>query len=459
MNVTLKNIGTLKEATFDLDKDLTVFIGPNNTGKTYAAYCLYGLCKRYVQFGEILMDIFPAQVFEPLVNERNVELDLVELFTLKNVKALYEVIEKNFISQLPQLFALDRSAFDNSSIKFGLTTEQELVQHLKESIFHLSATSSRGLRLAYKKLEGTARIRISIEVGEGSSIDEDYLGYIRQNITYHLFHPLFQNWGVYFFPAERIGISVFSKDLFANRFTRTNELLSLDIPNRNKVFEMMSREFNVYSLVVQDAINDYEKILRSKYKEPARQEFAKLSNELEEKLLKGKLNVDADGNVLFETESKAIVKIQAAGTIIKSLAALSFYLKYTATRDQLLIIDEPEINLHPDNQRFVARILAKLSKLGVKVIVSTHSDYFIRELNNLIMLNKQHPETLALREKYRYDETEVLDHTKVGAYLFKDNKATAMEVTESGMEAATIDEEINKLNNTANDIYWTLFED
>ncbi|MBC7554244.1 MAG: hypothetical protein H7257_09715, partial [Taibaiella sp.] len=67
--------------------------------------------------------------------------------------------------------------------------------------------------------------------------------------------------------------------------------------------------------------------------------------------------------------------------------------------------------------------------------------------------------TLAMREKYEYEETEVLDHNRVGAYLFKNHTATAIEVTAAGMEAATIHEEINKLNNASNDIYWTLFED
>src|SRR5690606_36066731 len=120
---------------------------------------------------------------------------------------------------------------------------------------------------------------------------------------------------------------------------------------------------------------------------------------------------------------------------------------------------EPEINLHPDNQRVVARILAKLSNLGVKVIISTHSDYFIKELNNLMMLNKEHKEVEGLRKKYGYDQSELLDYSRVATYLFKDNTATELKVTEVGMDAGTIDEEINKLNNTANDIYWTLFEE
>lgn len=51
------------------------------------------------------------------------------------------------------------------------------------------------------------------------------------------------------------------------------------------------------------------------------------------------------------------------------------------------MIDEPELNLHPSNQRVIARFLAKLVNSGIRVIVSTHSDYFVKEINSLIMLH------------------------------------------------------------------------
>src|ERR1700733_5643991 len=45
MKIELKNIGTVKHAEIDLDKNLLIFCGPNNTGKTYVAYTLYGVYK------------------------------------------------------------------------------------------------------------------------------------------------------------------------------------------------------------------------------------------------------------------------------------------------------------------------------------------------------------------------------------------------------------------------------
>ena len=41
MIITVKNLGVIKKAEFDTSKKLTVFCGPNSTGKTYLAYVIY----------------------------------------------------------------------------------------------------------------------------------------------------------------------------------------------------------------------------------------------------------------------------------------------------------------------------------------------------------------------------------------------------------------------------------
>ena len=41
MIITVKNLGVIKKAEFDTSKKLTVFCGPNSTGKTYLAFNFY----------------------------------------------------------------------------------------------------------------------------------------------------------------------------------------------------------------------------------------------------------------------------------------------------------------------------------------------------------------------------------------------------------------------------------
>jgi len=120
------------------------------------------------------------------------------------------------------------------------------------------------------------------------------------------------------------------------------------------------------------------------------------------------------------------------------------------------MIDEPELNLHPDNQRLIARLLAKLVNKGIYVIVSTHSDYFVREINNLIMLNDPFEERDKLIQQFGYKTEEFLSPEQVVAYHFSNNSAKPMSITnESGIEAETFDSTINSLNESASTIYFT----
>lgn len=43
MKIKVNDLGAIKEGTIDLSKKLTVFCGPNGTGKTYMAYLIYAI--------------------------------------------------------------------------------------------------------------------------------------------------------------------------------------------------------------------------------------------------------------------------------------------------------------------------------------------------------------------------------------------------------------------------------
>lgn len=153
------------------------------------------------------------------------------------------------------------------------------------------------------------------------------------------------------------------------------------------------------------------------------------------------------------------IGIHITGSVVKALANLVFYLRHEASPGDLYIIDEPELTLHPDNQRKMARILARMVNAGIKVIMSTHSDYIIRELNNLMMLHTdRNPQKVEeLMAKYGYAKDDLLDHKRVGAYMFTKDVAP-IEVTEIGFEVDTIDNEINQQNNSSMEIFMDLHE-
>jgi ABC-type transporter Mla maintaining outer membrane lipid asymmetry ATPase subunit MlaF len=81
------------------------------------------------------------------------------------------------------------------------------------------------------------------------------------------------------------------------------------------------------------------------------------------------------------------------------------------------MIDEPELNLHPKNQRAFARLVAQLVNAGVKVFITTHSDYLVKEINTLIMLNQRSDHTRRVQQQHGYQDSELLDPTRVRLYM------------------------------------------
>ena len=172
--------------------------------------------------------------------------------------------------------------------------------------------------------------------------------------------------------------------------------------------------------------------------------------------MQGVILVDENGEMNFHPEGAGTgMSMHLASSSVKALSDLSFYLRHVAERGQFLIIDEPELNLHPDNQRRVAKLLVRIARSGIKVMISTHSDYIIREINNAIMLSAD--EGGELRKKYGYEEEDTITPDRVGAYLFDAKRATPIEVKPTGIEVETIELEINSLNASSQDIYFTLF--
>jgi hypothetical protein len=86
VNIAIKNLGPIGDAELDL-KPLTLFIGPNNSGKSWIAYVLAGIFgtygwQRYLRGyleGQTQTSYPPLeQAFQQLLNEGNAKIDMVQ---------------------------------------------------------------------------------------------------------------------------------------------------------------------------------------------------------------------------------------------------------------------------------------------------------------------------------------------------------------------------------------------
>ena len=103
-----------------------------------------------------------------------------------------------------------------------------------------------------------------------------------------------------------------------------------------------------------------------------------------------------------------------ASSMLSELAPLLLVLKSPNLPLDHLTIDEPEAHLHPTMQVRVASFLAALVNKGMRVVLTTHSDFFVSQFNNMMRLNEL-AERSAAAKSFSFP---VLDRSRVRALRF-----------------------------------------
>ncbi|MCD4819668.1 MAG: ATP-binding protein [Candidatus Cloacimonetes bacterium] len=96
----------------------------------------------------------------------------------------------------------------------------------------------------------------------------------------------------------------------------------------------------------------------------------------------GKINYNKDLNSLIFSKNDKSIKMNNTATGIRAFALIDLILKIGALKsNEILIIDEPEVHLHPVWQVEYAELLVLMAKeLSVKILITTHSSYFIEAI-------------------------------------------------------------------------------
>jgi hypothetical protein len=145
---------------------------------------------------------------------------------------------------------------------------------------------------------------------------------------------------------------------------------------------------------------------------------------LEGDLLKGTVDFSyPDGvpvpEIVYRTRvkrKKLEIPIRRASSTVGELAPLVLWIKYLLRPGGMLVIEEPEAHLHPENQRRVARALVRLVRAGVTVLCTTHSPLILHQVSNHILASRADP---ARRKELGFTEEDLLREEEVGAYLFR----------------------------------------
>ena len=157
----------------------------------------------------------------------------------------------------------------------------------------------------------------------------------------------------------------------------------------------------------------------------------KLATPLESNLLEGTVRVESSetGYPTFAYRPKNWqndLPLMRASSMVSELAPVVLYLRHIIRPGDIFIIEEPESHLHPAMQATFARELARLVNEGIRIVITTHSEWFLEQIGNLVRLYDLPPTKRGGLQVKDY----ALNPDDVGAWLFKESKPPKGSVVE-----------------------------
>lgn len=459
MRIRIKNLGALKQAEFTLG-DLTIICGVNNTGKTYATYALFGFLDSWREMFSI--EIYDDKI-DQLLAEGVVHIDVSDY--IDRAEGIVKTGCNNYAKHLPMVFAASADRFKDTEFQVILDTKDI---HLTSKFNKTLGGAANATLFSLSKSEESTQLVVTLLVDKGKvRIPENVIrqiisGALKDIIFGHLFpNPFIAS-------AERTGAAIFRKEL---NFARNRLLEEVSQADKNiDPMEFLFKEYRDYALPVKTNV-DFTRQLEI---------IAKSSSFVEEKhpeiladfadIIGGKYTVTRNDELYFVPKGKQIkLSMDESSSAVRSLLDIGFYLRHMAQPGDLLMVDEPELNLHPENQRRVARLFARLINLGIKVFITTHSDYIIKELNTLMMLNHDKPHLKRIAENEGYRTEEMISAYNVKVYIAEESlvkldggsrKTRCQTLTPAdidpqlGIEARSFDTTIEKMSRIQEEIVW-----
>ena len=458
MTVHFERIGPVKEAQLTLG-DLTIIAGRNNTGKTYLAYTLYGLLKHWRspvgKVDSVLTQLERSPAHRPeewLPELSELAESVLEMGRAKcrvdpgalraGRRVVHDVLCAEFSARLgPSVFSSSPREFEGARVAVELGDDWPLE--------HRTATVHAREWVSSFEYDGTSLIA-SWETGGASPELPEVLRTLTRQYIRFLLSPTPRP---FILSAERFGISLFYKEL---DFTR-NHLVDLlqqlgEDRGRTQIspFAMIDKATNRYALPIKDNI-DYTRSLAEIKDDHGPLHEARLFDDIKE--IMGGYYRASDDAIRFKSKARKEgafdLPLHLASSSARGLVDLYFYLRHVAMPDDLLLIDEPESHLDTGNQVLLARTLARMVGAGVRVLITTHSDYLIKEINNLIMLHDLSREEL---RRLGYSAADALDRAGVRAYVAQEHGLAECEVDQFGIDMPVFDDTIDRINRVSNDL-------
>lgn len=440
IKINVENFGPIQEAYVDL-RPLTLLVGPSNTGKTYFASLIYALHNAFngLTHSSLLSPLGSEKIMAVLrqllngnspARQNEIQEVLNKLakhdipFKLADVptelrKKLRTILERTefFGAQLQALEDELKNCFDLESVAElnrwndgqlnGLKIRMETGGQ-EEKYWEVKITSSESKVNIYnsESLENPIYDNIVLLPTRWSPVGKLYPDENRVEFS-KISYPSAPN--RYYLPAARSGIMQSHRIIASSLVTRATRAGLERLP-----------EVPTMSGIISDFM---QKIILYDEKKNPDAEMKNLAEILETEVLDGQIHFKpaASGypDFLYSPQgTEKEIRLNQTSSMVSELAPLVLFLRGLIRPGDMLIIEEPEAHLHPGAQADMAVILARLVRVGVHVIITTHSDWLLEEIGNLIRVGELEKIGNDVR-----DLSDSLQKEQVGVWRFqKDGK-------------------------------------
>lgn len=393
MKLDVYNIGAVKEASIEMN-GLTVICGENDTGKSTIGKSLFALIKGIVGFEEEFQEDISYELFNnlrqisKLIRSNIMNNDFLQESQNETIEVIYShfrfpIFDSRFIDRIifkdiNDLNEIINKLKDNQYIDIDTYDQFNFYIQQCNEIWNQNSDINTKQKKAIEKAFFSEFQSLIMDNSKISLNLEEFDTYL--DITFNknckIKNPTLQ---INYYPWRDITyietptiIQFFKLILGArvnlsesNRVRETVPLHTKDLTRKlfNSDTFRISEEFKVINEIIEEAIQG------NFYYDKKQKDF------------------------ILERNKKPIPSMDIASGI-KSLGMIDILVKNNILNiGDILILDEPEINLHPEWQKLYAEIICKLVEFGIKVLVVTHSPYmvsalhFYSENNNEIIRN------------------------------------------------------------------------
>lgn len=455
--LSVENFGPLTRADIDLCP-LSVFVGPSNSGKSFLAVLIYALHRFFGQrrsvFGYQLLNVTRQFVLDGLpgapINTRKEVAELPRI--LRNLlahgqgqgqhgpyslpssitaalRSIFSAIDGNELglgTEIARCFGLEaamlprKNASGSTSIIMRTPSdastepiiEHKIILDADGARLQTSIPEAMPMKLSNEAVEETLRVagyraNTPLNENEERHLVEDLLAHWVDCFQPTVYRPFDRT--AYYLPADRPGIMrAHAAFVHASLGVVAN---SMQVP---PMFSGVVADFLSKLVEPLESGNGYDSNGES---DPLRVIGARI----EKSILDGSVLVDNSSPVRFPQfryrpmHWDGVLPLTSASSMVSDLAPIVLYLRHYVRPGDVLIIEEPEAHVHPAAQVEFTRELAAIVTAGVRVIVTTHSEWILEALANLVNLS-----SLPESSRKEIDGGDVVLYPEqVGAWLFK----------------------------------------